>query len=133
MAEREPYATEEEHKKRVVRYEDIPPSELAPGAMSHLVVGEQAVVSILTMPANSHFPVHRHEAEQIMIVLEGNLDHIIDGKRYRVEEGNVVVLPSNIPHGGDIGEVDCRVIDIFAPPRADLIAKAQEAYDKMGP
>ena len=116
----------------MIRYADIPLTELAPGSMSHLVVGEQAVVSFLTIPANSHFPVHRHEAEQIMIVLEGHMDDIIDGKLYRVGKGDVVILPSNIPHGGYIGEVDCRVIDIFAPPRADLVAKAKEAYDKMG-
>ena len=132
MAEREPYATEEEFKKRVIHYADIPLSELAPGSMSHLVVGEQVVVSFLTMPANSYFPVHQHEAEQIMIVLDGYLDHIIEGKLYRVEKGDVDILPSNIPHGAYIREVDCRVIDIFAPPRADLVAKSKEAYDKMG-
>ena len=132
MTGKETYASDEERKKRVIRYADVPTSELAPGSMSHLVAGEQAVVSFLTMPANSHFPVHQHEAEQIMIVLDGHLDAIIEGKLYRVEKGDVVILPSNIPHGGHIREVDCRVIDIFAPPRADLVAKAKEAYEKMG-
>lgn len=132
MAEKEPRATEEEHRERVVRYADIPLSEMAPGAMSHLVVGEQAVVSILAMSAHSYFPVHQHEAEQIMIVLDGYLDHIIEGKLYRVEKGDVVILPSNIRHGAYLREVDCRVIDVFAPPRADLVAKAKEAYAKTG-
>jgi len=99
--------------------------------MSHLVLGDQAVVSFLTMSANSHFPVHQHEAEQIMIVLDGYMDEIIEGKLYRVKKGDVLILPSNIPHGGYIREVNCRVIDIFAPPRADLVRKAKEAYEKM--
>ena len=113
----------------MVHYEDLPPAELAPGSMSHLVVGEQAMVSFLTIPVNTKIPVHRHEAEQVMIVLEGYFDQAIDGKLYRLEKGDVVVLRSNVP---DVGEVECRVIDIFAPPRVDLAAKAREAYDKMG-
>ena len=132
MAEQEPRATDEERRKRVIRYADVPLTEMAEGAMSHLVVGEQAVVSILTMEAGSYFPIHQHEAEQIMIVLDGYLDHIIDGKQYRVGKGDVVILPSNIPHGAYLRDVDCSVIDIFAPPRADLVTKAKEAYAKMG-
>jgi quercetin dioxygenase-like cupin family protein len=131
MSKQEPYATEEEFRKRVVHYPDIPPTELAPASMSHLVVGEQAVVSFLTMPAKAYFPVHQHEAEQIMIVLDGYMDEIIEGKLYRVKKGDVLILPSNIPHGGQIREVDCRVIDIFAPPRADLVEKAKKAMAKM--
>ena len=132
MAEKEPNATAEEYKKRVIHYPDVPLTELAPGQMSHLVFGEQAVVSFLNVPAGSYFPVHQHEAEQIMIVLEGHVDEIIEGKLYPVKGGDVIVLPSNIPHGGRARDEDCRVIDIFAPPRADLVAKARAAYARMG-
>ena len=52
MAEREPYATEEEFKKRVVHYPDVPLTEVVPGSTSHLVVGERVLVSFLTMAAN---------------------------------------------------------------------------------
>ena len=126
MIRKEPYATEKEIKERVIHYNDIPLLELAPGSKTHLIAGEQAVLSILTMSANSYFPIHQHEAEQIMIVLEGHLEHIIDGKIYHVGKGDVVILPSNIPHGAYIVDVDCRVIDIFAPPRQDLVTKAKE-------
>ena len=126
MIRKEPYATEKEIKERVIHYNDIPLLELAPGSKTHLIAGEQAVLSILTMSANSYFPIHQHEAEQIMIVLEGHLEHIIDGKIYHVGKGDVVILPSNIPHGAYIADVDCRFIDIFAPPRQDLVTKAKE-------
>lgn len=130
MVEKEPFATEEEFRKRVYHYPDIPPTELAPGSMSHLIAGDKVVVSFLTMPAGAHFPVHKHEAEQIMIVLEGYCDEIIEGKLYRVRSGDVIMLPSNIEHGAYLREVDCRVIDIFAPPRPDLVEKARKALGK---
>jgi quercetin dioxygenase-like cupin family protein len=100
MSEPEPYATPAEFEKRVTRYADVPLTELVPGTMSHLVVGERGLVSFLTMSARSVFPPHRHEAEQIMIVVDGYVDEIIEGKLYRVKQGDVIILPSNIEHGG---------------------------------
>jgi quercetin dioxygenase-like cupin family protein len=132
MAEREPHASEEEFKKRVVHYADVPLTELIPGSKSHLVVGERILVSFLAMPANSYFPPHRHEAEQIMIVLHGYVDEIIEGKLYSAKKGDVLILPSNIEHGGYIGDVDCQVIDIFSPPRQDYLQKFSKTIGKIG-
>ncbi|MFB0522033.1 MAG: cupin domain-containing protein [Desulfatiglandales bacterium] len=132
MAEREPHASEEEFKKRVVHYPDVPLTELVPGSKSHLVVGERILVSFLTMAANSYFPPHRHEAEQIMIVLHGYVDEIIEGKLYSAKKGDVLILPSNIEHGGYIGDVDCQVIDIFSPPRQDYLQKFSKTIGKIG-
>jgi quercetin dioxygenase-like cupin family protein len=123
----EPYATEEEFQQRIVHYPDVPLAELVPGTTSHIVPGERALVSFLTMSANSFFPPHRHEAEQIMIVIEGHMDEIIEGKLYRVKKGDVIVLPSNVEHGGYIREVACKAIDIFTPPRQDYLEKYRKA------
>jgi len=131
MGDREPHASEQEFKKRVVQYADVPLTELVPGSTSHLVVGERILVSFLTMSANSYFPPHRHEAEQIMIVLDGYIDEIIEGKLYSAKKGDVLILPSNIVHGGYIGEVDCRVIDIFSPPREDYLEKFRKTLGRI--
>lgn len=129
MSGTEPYATEEEVTQRIVHYPDVPLAELVPGTTSHIVSGERALVSFLTMSANSFFPPHRHEAEQIMIVIDGYMDEIIEGKLYRVKKGDVIVLPSNVEHGGRIREVDCKAIDIFCPPRVDYIEKHRKAIE----
>ena len=101
-------ASDEDYDQYIVHYEDIPQEELAPGAWSHLVAGNEAVVSFLTIPAGTYFPVHQHVAEQIMVVVEGYIDQVIDGKIYRVNSGDVIVMPSNVPHGGYVREQDCR-------------------------
>jgi quercetin dioxygenase-like cupin family protein len=130
MSGKEPYASEEEFKKRVIHYPHVPLTELVPGSNSHLVFGERAMVSFLTMSANSYFPPHRHEAEQIMTVIEGYMDEIIEGKLYRVKKGDVIILPSNIEHGGRLREVDCKVVDIFIPPREDYREKYLKTLEK---
>lgn len=127
----ETYATEEESKKRIINYHDVPLTELVPGCHSHIVSGERGLVSFLTMPANGFFPPHRHEAEQIMVVLEGYLDEIIEGKLYPVKEGDVIILPSNIEHGAQIHEVDCKAIDIFVPPRQDYLEKLRKTLEEQ--
>ncbi len=125
-----PFASDQEFKRRVVHYPDIPLAELVPGSNSHLVFGDKITVSFLTMSANSYFPPHRHEAEQIMIVLDGYADEIVEGKLYRLERGDVILLPSNIEHGAYLREVDCRAIDIFSPPREDFRDKYAKPIQK---
>ena len=123
MERKEPYATQEEFNRRVIRYQDVPLIELAPDLNSHIVSAEKITVSFVTTGPNCHLPIHRHESEQIMIVMDGAFDFILDGKLYHLEKGDVMIIPSNIEHGSYISDRGCCVIDIFSPPRHDLVAK----------
>jgi len=123
MERKEPYATQEEFDRRVVRYRDVPLIELVSGTKSHIVSAEKMTVSFLTMDPNCYFALHRHESEQIMLVIDGACDEIVEGKIYHLEKGDVIILPPNTEHGGYISDRGCRVIDIFSPPRQDFVAK----------
>ncbi|MDH7498867.1 MAG: cupin domain-containing protein, partial [candidate division NC10 bacterium] len=119
---KEPYATAEEYGKYVANKDCIPWTELVPGANSRLIWGDGIMVSFITMSPWSFFPRHAH-GEQIMIVVDGYMDEMIDGKLYRVKKGDVIRLPAGTPHGGYIYDVPCSAIDIFTPVRADYIEK----------
>lgn len=117
-------AKEEDRKKFITRpYGEVPLTELVPGSISHLMWGENALVSFLTMKAGSSFELHSHSQEQIMIVIDGYCDEIIEDKIYRIEKGDVLVIPPNVKHGAFIKEVDCKAIDIFSPVREDYKEK----------
>ena len=120
---KEPVASPDEFKARVIHQTDLPMTELVPGSNSRLIAGEQSMISFLTMTKNSYFAPHQHHQEQIMIVLDGYCDEIIEGKLYRVQKGDVVVLPSNIVHGAYIYDQDVQVIDVFGEVRADYMVK----------
>ena len=122
---KEPYATSEDYGKYVVNKDSVPWTELVPGANSRLVWGDGIMVSFITMSPWTSFPRHTH-GEQIMIVVDGYMDEMIDGKLYRVKKGDVIKLPANIPHGGYICDVPCTAIDIFCPMRADYIEKTKK-------
>lgn len=117
-------ATQKDRQKHIVRpYEEVPLTELVPGSLSHLIGGKNVTISFLTMKAGSAFKLHSHPQEQIMIVIEGYCDEIIEDKMYRVKKGDVIYLPANIKHGAFIREIDCKAIDIFSPPREDYKQK----------
>lgn len=128
-----PPASVEDFKAHVLHHPDLPAVELAKGSHSRLVVGEQSLISFLKMEAHSYFAPHRHKAEQIMIVMDGYCDEIIEGKLYRVRKGDVVILPSNIEHGAYIRDEDCIVIDVFGEVRGDYLMKMQQAMASKGP
>jgi (S)-ureidoglycine aminohydrolase len=48
---------------------------------------------------NISHPPHTHRAEEIILVLEGNVDILIGENRYKGKPGDVLFLPSNLPHG----------------------------------
>jgi quercetin dioxygenase-like cupin family protein len=117
-------ATARDREMYVVRpYDAVPITELVKGSNSHLIRGSNVMVSFLTMKAGSVFELHSHPEEQVMIVLEGFCDEVIEDKMYRVGPGDVLRFPPNVRHGAFLREVDCRAIDIFSPPRADYAAK----------
>jgi quercetin dioxygenase-like cupin family protein len=77
-------------------------------------------------------PKHSHDNEQLTYVLEGVLrftigeaqDEIVD-----VGPGEVLVIPSNVPHRAEALE-DTLDVDIFCPPRQDWLDKTDSYLRK---
>lgn len=126
MERKEPYASQEEFNKRVVHYPDVPPVEVFPGATSHLVSVQNITLSFITLNPNITTAPHRHESEQLMIVVDGEVDQVVEGKTYHLKKGDVIHMPSNAEHGAFVSDKGCQAIDVFSPPREDLVAKLKE-------
>ena len=71
-------------------------------------------------------PQHSHDNEQITYVLEGTLKFVIEGRELIVRSGEILVIPSNLPHSAEALE-DTVDLDIFCPPREDWIS-GTDAY-----
>ena len=132
MERKEPAASQEEYNKYVIRYADVPAIELTPSIKANIVSAENITLSFVSAEPNVSLTPHRHENEQMLIVLDGAIDFIIEGKQYKVEKGDVVVLPSNTEHGAYFSDKGARVIDIFSPPRQDFVAKLEEVKKSQG-
>jgi quercetin dioxygenase-like cupin family protein len=68
-------------------------------------------------PGMETHPVHQHEHEEIIVVVEGTFEANMDGKKTAVPAGSVLVFGSNQPHNArNIGATQCRyyVIELRA-------------------
>ena len=125
MEKKEPNATQQEYNKRVIHYRNTPRLELAAGAKNYIVSTERPTVSFVILDPNIRIVPHCHEPEQIVIVNDGACDFVVDGKLYHLEEGDVLTIPSNVEHGNYSSERGLRMIEVFTPPRYDLVEKQQ--------
>lgn len=101
--------------------------ELAPGLTTRIFVGDQAMLSVVTIEPNAEGQVHSHPQEQWGVLLEGDAVRIQDGEEIAVKAGDFWRTPGGVPHGLRAGPQGARVLDIFSPPR-DEYRKAGSGF-----
>src|ERR1700691_3539648 len=111
---------------RHVSWSSVEVEALNPLLGRHYVVGQNVMLARVLLKKGCIVPEHSHHNEQISYVVEGALRFGIDGKEIVVSEGEVLIIPSNMPHSAEALE-DTVSLDIFNPPRADWINKT-DAY-----
>jgi quercetin dioxygenase-like cupin family protein len=65
-------------------------------------------------------PFHHHENEQISSVLAGALRFELESKEIVVHPGEVLHIPSNVPHRV-VALEDSLALDVFSPVRVDWL------------
>jgi quercetin dioxygenase-like cupin family protein len=91
-----------------------------------LVTGEKAMLAQIFLKKGALVPTHQHESEQITYILEGALLFRVEGKEVTVGKGQVLLIPSNVPHSAEALD-DTLDLDVFSPIRQDWIDK-DDAY-----
>jgi quercetin dioxygenase-like cupin family protein len=81
--------------------------------------GERQSLAVVELEPNALVPEHRHEQEQLGIVISGSLEFRIDSETRHLGPGETWTIPSNVPHEVIAGPVGAVVIDVFAPVRSD--------------
>jgi quercetin dioxygenase-like cupin family protein len=99
--------------------------DLNPLLQRQFVVGQAIMVARVLMKKGCIIPLHSHHNEQFTYILEGALKFWIDSKEIVVHAGEVLTIPSHMPHKAEALE-DTVDLDIFNPPRADWINKTDQ-------
>ena len=58
---------------------------------------------------------HFHSAVEVMLTLEGCVDYTVDGRRYRVQKGDVLFVPPEANHELSMVENSSRYLFLFEP------------------
>jgi quercetin dioxygenase-like cupin family protein len=111
------------------RIEDLPLVPLTEESKSRLVATDRLLISFIENPPGCVFPIHSHPSEQILIILEGEEDHICGEERFTMKAGDICVHPADVPHGGET-KTGFKGIDIFCPPREDHVEKLKRVLEE---
>ncbi len=109
-----------------VRLKELPIEQVNPLLDRQIVCGERSMLARIILRKGCIVPLHSHENEQISYILEGALKFLIEGREIVVSAGEVLVIPSHVPHSAEALE-DTVDLDLFCPPREDWLNKT-DAY-----
>jgi quercetin dioxygenase-like cupin family protein len=115
---------------RYVEVAEVEPVEFVPGLEFRPVLGENTLTNFVRFEPHTEAPVHVHEEEQIVIVLEGEFEFSIDGDVRTMRPGDVAVVPPWVPHGARTLDTRCTEVDVFTPPRRSLLQHAAAQVEK---
>jgi quercetin dioxygenase-like cupin family protein len=105
------------------RWDDMPRETLNAGLGRRLISGDQVMVAHVYFTAGTEVPRHRHHNEQITYILEGTLQFFLGEDEehvHTVHAGEVLVIPSDVPHRA-VALEDTLDVDVFSPPRQDWL------------
>ena len=82
--------------------------------------GPFTVIKYVYAPG-SKFPEHSHEADQVTVVVSGNIVFNVSGDHVELGPGETAYLPGGSPHSASVPEDGEPVvsINVFHPPRKD--------------
>src|SRR5204863_7057543 len=83
------------------------------------IEGERMTFAVVELAANAEVPEHRHENEQLGMVVQGSVTFTIEDERRVLGPGGTWRIPSGAAHHVDVGPDGAVVIDVFAPTRHD--------------
>jgi quercetin dioxygenase-like cupin family protein len=110
---------------KYIPWKDVEREKLNPLIDREMVVGDQVMLARVIMKKGAHVPLHHHHNEQVTYILEGALKFAIDGKEIVVRAGEVLCIPSNMPHEAWALE-ETIDLDVFNPPREDWLNKTDD-------
>jgi quercetin dioxygenase-like cupin family protein len=102
----------------ILRLDELPEREQFPGYHGRFIHSDSMTLVYWTVDAGAAFPDHTHPHEQVLNMLDGELDLLLDGRLLRLCAGDVVVIPPNARHSGR-ATTPCRILDVFSPVRED--------------
>jgi len=105
------------------RWADLPREQVTEKLARRMVTGVRIMLAEIRLERGCVVPLHAHENEQLSHVLEGALRVRVGsetGEETVVRAGEVLVIPSNVPHQVEALE-DTLAVDVFSPPRQDWL------------
>src|SRR5260221_1922919 len=106
---------------RLHRWDEIALEKVTEMLSRKIVTGEREMLAQVYLKRGCLVPMHSHEAEQMTYILQGALKFLVGGEDITVREGEVLHIPSRVPHQAE-ALVDTFELEIFSPIRHDSLS-----------
>jgi quercetin dioxygenase-like cupin family protein len=114
----------------LINWDSVTPEVMSDTIWRKIVTGEKVMLAHVFVKKGGLVPEHQHESEQLSYILEGALKFELEGRTVVVHKGEVLLIPSHVPHRA-VALEDALSLDVFSPIRADWLAK-DDAYLRGG-
>ena len=74
--------------------------EIFPGLRARLIHSDRVSHSWVDIDAGASFPEHHHPHEQIVSLIAGELELVVDGVAHHLTPGQVFIIPPDARHSG---------------------------------
>jgi quercetin dioxygenase-like cupin family protein len=113
------------------RWDEIELEKVTQMISRKIVAGDREMIAQVYLKRGALVPIHRHESEQMTYVLQGALKFLVDGDEFTVSQGEILHIPSGIPHQAEALE-DTLELDVFSPRRETWIGASADAAPSRG-
>ena len=111
-------------------WETVKQEPMKQGIWRKVISGEKAMLAQVFIAKGAVVPMHQHESEQLSYIVEGALRFELEGREVVVKKGEVLHIPSNVPHMA-VALEDTLDLDVFSPIRVDWLT-GQDDYLRKG-
>ncbi|MDZ7717721.1 MAG: cupin domain-containing protein [Balneolaceae bacterium] len=98
--------------------------EIAPGVfrkIAHLEKIMAATIEFTGGPMDQPDKPHSHPHEQVSYVAAGSLYLFLGEEKHLLEEGDLFLVPSNVPHSIQTLSEKVKLVDVFTPLREEFL------------
>jgi len=107
------------------RWDEIALEKVTEMISRKIVSGEREMLAQIYLKRGALVPIHTHDSEQMTYILQGAIRFVVDGEEIIVREGEVLHIPSRMPHQAEALE-DTLELDVFSPVRADWVGASDQ-------
>jgi quercetin dioxygenase-like cupin family protein len=107
--------------------ERLAPLQIWDGVTARAVHGDRMTFGLIELEPDAVVPEHRHDPEQVGILLAGSMTFTIGGETKTVGAGDTWTIRANVPHSVEAGPDGAVLFEVFSPTRDDWhqVAKAE--------
>jgi quercetin dioxygenase-like cupin family protein len=114
---------------RQYRWDEIAPEKVTDMISRKIVTGEREMIAQIWIKKGAIVPMHDHVSEQLTYIIQGALRFTIGGEEIVVRDGEVLHIPSSVPHQAEALD-DTFELDVFSPIRQDWLDKTDDYFHK---